>query len=243
MKSIKFQLKIIGYCICIFLSALSFTGCKKLFGLKVQENTEHVTTTIDPHIYKTAWQFLKDRALGPATVPDDTIFKRMYQAVVYSGIDTNEYTKTGRTFIFLHNDAVRRVVSNVVQTDCYFGKYKVGPSPGVPATRWEDYPQLQVKNYLLSLIVQGEHSFDNVFPDPKFEKTLLPPNTDPLNPESLIAFRVVNDRDSRFRINDFPGTAVPTPSLANGIQARTAGILSTNGPVHVIDRVLFYQKQ
>ena len=75
------------------------------------------------------------------------------------------------------------------------------------------------------------------------DPSLLPPNTDPLNPESLIAFRVMNDRDSRFRINDFPGTAVPTAALANGIQARTAGILSTNGPVHVIDRVLFYQKQ
>jgi hypothetical protein len=245
MRSIKFQLKIIGYSICIFLSALSFTGCKKLFGLKLQENTEHETTTIDPHIYKTAWQFLKDRALGPATAPDDTIFKRMYQAVVYSGIDTNEYTKTGRTFIFLHNDAVRRFSSGttVDTIGCYFGKYKVG-TPRVPATKWEDYPQSQVKNYLLSLIVQGEHSFENVFPDPKFEKTLLPPNTDPLNPQSEIAFRVINDRDSRFRINDFPGSAVPTPNLASpGIQARTAGILSNNGPVHVIDRVLFYQKQ
>ncbi|HVG13985.1 MAG TPA: hypothetical protein VM935_03455, partial [Chitinophagaceae bacterium] len=101
-----------------------------------------------------------------------------------------------------------------------------------------------VKNYLLSLIVQGEHTFENTFPDPKFEKTLLPPGTDPLNPESLIAFRVINDRDSRYRINDFPGSAVPTPNLASpGIQARTAGILSTNGPIHVIDRVLFYQKQ
>ena len=244
MRSIKFQLKIIGYSICIFLSALSFTGCKKLFGLKLQENTEHETTTIDPHIHKTAWQFLKDRALGPATAPDDTIFKRMYQAVVYSGIDTSEYTKTGRTFIFLHNDAVRRVSSNVVQPDCYFGKYKVGPSPGVPATRWEDYPQSQVKNYLLSLIVQEEYSFENVPPDPVFAKTLLPPNTDPLNPQSEIAFRVINDRDSRFRINDFPGSAVPAPNLATpGIQARTAGILSTNGPIHVIDRVLFFQRQ
>jgi len=231
----------IGLGICVLFLALPFTGCKKLFGLKLQEDTDHITTTIDPHINKTAWQFLKDRALG--SVPDDTIFKRMYQAVIYSGIDTNEYTKTGRTFIFLHNDAVRRVSGNVVQTDSYFGKYKVG-TPAVAANRWEDYPKTQVLNYLLSLIVIGEHSFDNVFPDPKFEKTLMPPNTDPLNPQSEIAFRVINDRDSRFRINDFPGSAVPTPNLATpGIQARTAGILATNGPVHVIDRVLFFQRQ
>jgi len=245
MKSIKFQIKIIGFSICIILLVLSFTGCKKLFGLDLQENTDHVTTTIDPHIYKTAWQFLKDRALGPATSPDDTIFKRMYQGVIYSGIDTSEYTKTGRTFIFLHNDAVLRYSSGttVDTIGCYFGKYKVG-TPRVPATRWEDYPQSQVKNYFLSLIVQGEHTFENVFPDPKFEKTLLPPGTDPLNPQSEIAFRVINDRDSRFRINDFPGSAVPTPNLTSpGIQARTAGILSNNGPVHVIDRVLFFQRQ
>lgn len=244
MRIIKLKSVIILHSVCVCLCALSLSGCKKIFGLELQENTDHVTSTIDPHINMTAWQFLKNRALGPATAPNDTIFKRMYQAIVYSGIDTNEYTKPGRTFILLHNDAVRRTSGSTVTTDCYFGKYKVGPAPGVPANRWEDYPQSQVKNYLLSLIVQGEHSFENVFPDPKFEKTLMPPNTDPLNPESLIAFRVINDRDSRFRINDFPGSAVPTPNLATpGIQARTAGILSTNGPVHVIDRVLFYQKQ
>ncbi len=243
MKAIKFNQKIIYYGVCIVLSAALFAGCRKIFGLENQKNVDHPTTTIDPHINKSAWQFLKDRALGPATVPNDTIFKRMYQAIIYSGFDTLEYTKAGRTFIFLHNDAILRRSGNVTQADCYFGKYKVGAAPGVAATRWEDYPPQQVKNYLLSLIVLGEHSFENVGPDPKFEHLLMPAGTDPLNPESIIAFRVINDRDSRFRINDFPGSAVPTPNLATpGIQARTAGILSTNGPVHVIDRVLFYQK-
>jgi hypothetical protein len=242
MKAIKFQL--IYIITCIGMVTVLFSSCRKLFGLENQKPEDHPTTTIDPHINKTAWAFLKERALGPASSPNDTIFKRMYQAIIYSGIDTGEYTKPGRTFIFLHNDAVRRTSGSTVTADSYFGKYKVGPAPGVAATRWEDYPQAQVKNYLLSLIVQGEHTFENVGPDPKFEKTLMPAGTDPLNPESLIAFRVINDRDSRFRINDFPGSAVPTPGLATpGIQARTAGILSDNGPVHVIDRVLFYQKQ
>jgi hypothetical protein len=244
MKTIKINFQLLFCLACLAVSSMMFSSCKKLFGLELQQNEDHIVSTIDPHIYKSAWQFLKDRALGPATSPNDTIFKRMYQGIIYSGIDTNEYTKPGRTFIFLHNDAVRRLSGSTVTTDCYFGKYKVGPAPGVAATKWEDYPQQQVKNYLLSLIVEGEHTFENVFPDPKFVKTLLPPNTDPLNPESLMAFRVINDRDSRFRINDFPGSAVPTPNLATpGIQARTAGILSTNGPIHVIDRVLFYQKQ
>ena len=221
---------------------LVFTGCKKLVGLPLQENQDHIVSTLDPHINMSAWDFLKSRALGTSSFKDSILY-RMYQGILYSGIDTAEYTKPGRTFILMHNDAVFRRTGTppTTTTDCYFGKYRYN---GAAATKWEDYNKDSVKNYLLSLIVQGEHTFENTFPDPKFEKTLRPPGTDPLNPEGIIAFRVINDRDSRFRINDFPGSAVPTPNLATpGIQARTAGILSTNGPVHVIDRVLFYQKQ
>lgn len=226
----------IGLCVFSFI----FTGCKKLAGLPLQENQEHIVTTLDPHVYMSAIEYLKSRALGTSGFKDSILY-RMYQGIIYSGIDTSEYSKPGRTFIFLHNDAILRKTGTTTTTDCYFGRYKVN---GVAATKWEDYPKDSVKNYLLSLIVQGEHTFENTFPDPKFEKTLRPAGTDPLNPENIIAFRVINDRDSRFRINDFPGSAVPTPNLATpGIQARTAGILSTNGPIHVIDRVLFYQKQ
>lgn len=240
MKAIKLQQKIACYGICICLSALLVTGCRKLAGLPLQQNEDHVSTTIDPHINMTAWEFLKSRALGTSNFKD-SIFYQMYLGIMYSGIDTNEYTKSDRTFIFLHNDAVIRKSGTTVTTDCYFGKYKIGTAA---ATSWTQYPQLQVKNYLLSLIVQGVHTFENITPDPEFDKTLMPLNYDPLNPESLITFRVINDRDSRLRINDFPGSAFPTPGLATpGLQARTAGILSTNGPVHVVDRVVFFQKQ
>lgn len=240
MKAIRFQQKLILYSTCVCLAAVILSGCKKFFGLKLQENQEHIVSTIDPHLYKTTWQYLKERALGAA--PADTIFKRMYQGIIYSGIDTNEYITPGRTFILLHNDAILRKSGSTTTSDCYFGKYKVG-SPAVAATKWEDYPQLQVKNYLLSLIVKGEHTFENITPDPEFDTTYMPLNYDPLNPQSLIAFRVVNDRDSRLRINDFPGSDFPSPGLATpGLAARTAGLLSTNGPVHVIDRVLFFQR-
>ena len=241
MKALKIQ-QIIYTAICLCVFSFLFTGCKKLVGLPLQENQDHIVTTLDPHIKMSAWDFLKSRALGTSGFKD-SIFYRMYQGILYSGIDTNEYTKSGRTFIFLHNDAILRRSGNpaTTQADSYFGKYKVN---NAAATKWEDYSMEQVKNYLLSLIVQGEHSFENTYPDPKFEKTLLPLESDPLNPQSLIAFRVINDRDSRFRINDFPGSAVPLPSSnPPGIQARTAGILSTNGPVHVVDRVLFFQRQ
>jgi hypothetical protein len=237
MKATTINYKRIAFGFGLFIMALSFAGCKKLLGLERQTSEDHVVSTIDPHINKTAWQYLKERATGTP----DSIFNLMYQAVLYSGIDTNEYTKPNRTYIFLHNDAVLRKSGSSVTSDCYFGKYKVN---GQPATSWTQYPQIQVKNYLLSLIMDGVYSFENITPDPVFVKTLMPPGYDPLNPESLIAFRVINDRDSRLRINDFPGSAVPTPNLATpGIQARTAGILATNGAIHVVDRVVFYQKQ
>lgn len=224
-------------CFCAVI-LISFSSCKKLLGLPLQENQEHTTTTLDPHINKTAWQFINERANS-----GDTIFKRLYEGIIYSGIDTTEYTRPDRTFIVYHNDAViRRTGTPATATsDCYFGKYKVN---GVAATSWTQYSKTQVLNHLLSLIVKGEHTFENVLPDPKFAVTLMPLNYDPLNPESKISFRVINDRDSRFRINDFPGSAFPAPNLTSpGLQARTAGILATNGPIHVVDRVVFYQTQ
>ncbi|MEO8112404.1 MAG: hypothetical protein ABI594_20315, partial [Ginsengibacter sp.] len=115
--NLKQKIKCCFTCIC--LSAFAFTGCKKLAGLELQTDTDHIVSTLDPHINKSALQFLKDRSLG--TGPDDTIFIRMYQGVLYSGIDTAEYSKPGRTFIFMHNDAVYRLSSNKVTTDCFFG--------------------------------------------------------------------------------------------------------------------------
>ena len=238
MKAIRFQERIINYSICISLAGFIFAGCKKLAGLPLQQNTKHVVSTINPHINISALQFLKDRALGKG---DDTIFLRMYQAVIYSGIDTANYSKEGMTFIFLHDDAIYRIASNKVTSDCFFGHYLVN---GKPATKWEDYPKDFVKNYLLSLIVPGDYTFETVGPDPVTATSLMPPGTDSLNPESKIVFTVVNDRNSRFTINGFPGSAFPAPNLSSpGLAARTGGIIATNGPIHVVDRVVFYKTE
>src|SRR5438046_2030858 len=107
MKAIKIKQAITFIIICVCLSAITLTGCKKLAGLPLQQNQDHITTTIDPHIYMSAWDFLKLRALGQSSFKD-SIFYLMYQGILYSGIDTMEYTKPGRTFIFLHTDAILR---------------------------------------------------------------------------------------------------------------------------------------
>jgi len=226
MKSIKFNQRIIYSAVFIALLAIGLGSCKKIAGLHLQQDTDHTTSTVDPHIYKTAWQYLKERSI---LNQPDTIFKRMYDAIIYSGIDTAEYLQAGRTFIFLHNDAVWRA-GTPVPADCYFGRYKVGSNA---ATKWSDYSKTQVKNWLLYLMAQGEYNFDNITPDNVEVKTLMPEGTDPANPRSIITFRVVNDRNSKLTINDFTNSVRVTT-------ARTAGLISDNGPIHVIDRVVEY---
>jgi len=209
--------------------ALATSGC-----LKYQKNAEYTPYVLDPHINKTAYQYIKDRSYNYAG--KDTIFKLMRQAIEYSGIDTNEYLKPDRTFILLHNDAIlRTTVVNKVPTptaDCYFGKYLVN---GKPATKWSDYPKDQVKNYLLYLIVQGAYSFDNLTPNNVTANTLQPQNYDPLNPQSIMLLRVNDDQNFPIRLNDFSGSV-------SYVTVRTTNILATNGDIQVIDRVLFYQK-
>jgi hypothetical protein len=226
MKSVKCNQQVIYSAVFIALLAISLGSCKKMAGLQLQQNVDHTTSTVDAHIYKTAWQYLKERSI---LNQPDTIFKQMYNAIIYSGIDTSEYLQSGRTYVFLHNDAVWRA-GTPVPADCYFGRYKVGSNAG---TKWSDYSKQQVKNWLLYLICQGEYNFDNITPDNVEVKTLLPENTDAANPRSVITFRVVNDRNSKLTINDFNNSVRVTT-------ARTAGLISDNGPIHVIDRVVEY---
>jgi hypothetical protein len=219
----------------VLLAVLIYTGtgCRKMFGLELQTDTEHVTSVIDPRINKSAWQFLQERSYMRQP---DTIFKRMYDGLIYAGIDTAEFTRSGRTFIFLNNDAIYRFASGRVQADCFFGRYLVA---GKAATKWSDYSKDFVKNYFLYLIAQGEYTFDNLTPDNKELGTLMPKNVEPLNPESILALRVVNDRFSKMRVNDYPGTVAYTTQRFSEIL--TGGIISNNGPIHVANRVVEYR--
>jgi hypothetical protein len=202
------------------------TSCRKIAGLDLQKDAEHETSTLDPHINKTAWQYLKERSV---LNQPDTIFKRMYDAIIYSGIDTAEYTKPGRTFLFLHNDAVFRA-AQATATDCYWGRYKVN---NAVAKSWTQYTPQQVKNWLLYLIIQDEWSYDNLGAENVELKTLLPEGADAANPRSIMTLKLSNDRDSKVRVNDFINTVRVTIG-------RTNGILSDNGPIHVMDRVVEY---
>ena len=214
-----------------------FTGCKKLAGLSLQTDATHTQFLLNPNLTMNAWQYMKYRSGVDPSNPSwasDTVLKRMYQAVLYSGIDTNEYTKPNRTFIFLHNVAVITTSGTppVVPNTCYWGYYLVD---SLPATSWASYTPAQVKSWLQYLIVQGEYSFDNLTPIGTTVNTLLPQNTDTLNPQSIMVLARNNDQNAQLTINNFIGSYSYTT-------VRTGGIIATNGPIQVVGNLVIYKK-
>ncbi len=173
----------------IALAAISFTGCYKL-----QRDYDYKPFTLDPNINMTAKQFLLSR--GTAGVGSDTVFKWMQLGLEYAGIDLAEFEKSGRTFIFLHNAAIRTSTGSGASfkvTGGFFFDYPIigrdimgNPIPSIsnpgtdsvrPAIYWSEYPVQMVKNYFLYLILQGEYSFENLSVNNTSIPTLLPPGT------------------------------------------------------------------
>lgn len=171
------------------LAIISLTGCYKL-----QKDYKYNAFTLDPNINMTAKEFLLSR--GTAGVGSDTVFKWMQLGIEYAGIDLAEYEKPGRTYIFLHNSAIRTTTGSGTSQRTNGGFFFDYPIPvfdaaGLPikskvnltedslrpAFKWEEYPKDFVKNYLLYFILEGEYSFENLTVANTSIQTLLPPGT------------------------------------------------------------------
>ena len=181
-----------------FIISILFSGCYKL-----QKDYQYVKYVLDPNINMTAKDFLTSR--GKAGVGSDTAFKWMQLGIEYAGIDLSEYEKPGRTFIFLHNSAIKTIgtvngLKNQTNGGFFFDypipvfdaagnllKSKLNPTADSmrPAVNWSDYPQQMVKNYLLYLIINGVYGFDNLTINNQSLQTLMPSG------------QVVSPRDSR----------------------------------------------
>ncbi|MDB5229476.1 MAG: hypothetical protein JWN76_281 [Chitinophagaceae bacterium] len=185
MKKITiYRLLLIG------LTVVSLSGCYKL-----QTDYKYNAFTLDPKINMTAKDYLLSR--GTAGVGADTIFKWMQLGIEYAGIDLAEYEKTGRTYIFLHNSAIRTLgtvggVTNQTNGGFFYDypipvfdatgnplKSKLDPTADSlrPAKTWDEYPKSFVKNYFLYLILQGDYTFENLTVNNLSIPTLLPPGT------------------------------------------------------------------
>ncbi|MES2418844.1 MAG: hypothetical protein V4541_11695 [Bacteroidota bacterium] len=172
--------------------SLLVSGCS-MFGLDLHQDYDYKKSIIDENVHMNAWEYLKKRANG--NNPNDTAFRWMKKAIDYSGIDTLEYTKLNRTYIFLHNEAIRKVNgSQTLQSNCFFKDFPVitrnpdgsikftSATSGVPSTSnptksWSDYDKETVKKYLLYLIGVGDYNYDNLTPDGVDVQSLLPPNS------------------------------------------------------------------
>ena len=233
MKNIKYLMNAFA---ALAVVAITLPGC-----YKAQKDYDRTPHPIDPHIYKTAWQYLKDRATGATA--NDQIFSRMYEGILYAELDSNLYKDTGRTYIFLHNDAIRRLSGTTVQPDCFFG---VNLYDAKVATAWNTYPKDFVKNYFLYLIQKGVYDHYTLpAVDPVEVNTMAPAgvfNTQPdritrhanfpfaANPGSTMKIKVLNSSPSN--TSDYPIV------LNENRNVRTSSILATNGTIHVIDRYL-----
>ncbi|MBN9383930.1 MAG: hypothetical protein J0H74_24465 [Chitinophagaceae bacterium] len=231
--------------IIFFTLLVVFAGCKKFAGLSLQEDTQHHPYLLDPNVRMNAWQYLRHRSGLETATGGDSVFYQMYQAVLYSGIDTNEYTRKDRTFVFLHNNAVLSYTSVtptfVINPVCYWAYYQVKDPLGDtlrPAVSWSEYTPAQVKSWLQYLILQGTYNYDNLTPVEVTVNTLQAPGTDTLNPQSIMILERIKggDGNGKIRINGFVNSA-------NYVDVRTGGILSTNGPIQVVDACVAYKSQ
>ena len=253
----------------LFIIGISLTGCYKM-----QKDYDYVKYELDPHVNMTAKAFIQSRSDSVTPGRVDTVFRWMKKAIEYSGIDWTEYEKPNRTYILLHTNAIR-TYSGANVNGGFFFDYPVivkdpsgNPYPSVlnpgqdsmrAAKNWNEYSVETVKNYLLSLIIEGEYNFDNLRPQNTTVKTLLPPGTvagndsklsyvvvqtipnpDPtsagsitfdktngrgFDPEGKFNLKIVNNQNSPINVND-------------RTDDRTAGYISTNGPMHVFDRTI-----
>lgn len=217
--------------------AVMAPGCKKL---SLQKDYNRKADTVDAHVNMNAWDYLKSRAFGNTSA--DSIWKRFYEGIIYSGIDTNEYTKPNRTYIFLNQDAVVRTNSNASDVG-FFGAMQVNNKNG---TKWTDYPKDLVKAYLQYLIIEGVYDHYTLPPintvevntlAPKGSLTTLPAGITRntaypfgANANSTMIMKVLNSSPSN--TSDYPIV------LNENRNVRTASILATNGSIHAIDRFL-----
>ncbi len=265
MKKIKI---IINSFLLLAVAATFLPGCQKLLGLNRQDNYDYQKKTLDPNINMTAKQFLLNRADGTPDAPTDTVFRWMKKGLDYCGFDLAEYEKTGRTFIFLHNDAVRGFnTSGVMDKGLFFtfqiivpdanGNPVINPTTGLPqtrpATRWEDYSKETVKNFFLYLIGQNIYNYYDLDASSKALQSILPagavatkesmlgywdPSFSAFNPNGGKGF----DQEGKFYLRIQNNADIAPIVFNERTNSRSVGYVATNGVVHVYGGALYPSK-
>lgn len=226
----------------VMLLTLLTTGCS-LFDMELQENYDYEHKTLDPNIGISARKFLENRSYGTPENPTDTAFKWMRMGLEYAGIDLNELEKADRTFIFLHNDAIKiwDVKTKKVTGGLFLdfpivtGVDGTGKPLTKPAAKWEDYSKEDVRNYFLYLILQGKYNFADLSFDNVKAKTLLPANT-VASKGSLLGYLNEGkgfDQEGAMYLKLVNNSDLAPIQINNKTTNRSGGYGVTNGVVHV----------
>ncbi|MES2279291.1 MAG: hypothetical protein V4592_24880 [Bacteroidota bacterium] len=211
--------------------AILASGCT-LFGLKKQTDFDRPTNvdTIDAHLNMTAWAYIKSRGLQSHT-KTDTPLALLQRAIIYSGIDTNEYIKPGRTYICPNSASVKLVFAGFFT------------SANKAATKWQDYSKADVKNYLLYLILDQQYTHYNMPYSDVTAQTLAPAGTYTTQP---VGFKVGFPNYLTFYPNPTSNMLIKVLNASNGNTSdypifinennyvTTSDLLATNGVVDVV---------
>jgi hypothetical protein len=222
------KIKIITAGLLIMIGGVAtLSSCSKL---KLQKDFNRSTTdTLDAHVNKTAWAYLKSRAYGSAT---DTVFRRMYDAIIYSGIDTNLYIQPNKTYLFYTNAAVTTAKTGI------WAAYLT--SKAKAAKSFKDYSADDLKNYLLFLIINGQYSHYNLPLTDVEVQTMAPAGTFNANFAGFVipAF-TANNPNSTMRLkvlNSSPGNTSDYPIQINSTtNVYSSDYLATNGVLQVMN--------
>ena len=221
----------------IVMGVILISGCEKL---KLQKDfNRSATDTLDAHVGKNAWDYLKSRAYGSKT---DTVFRRMYDAIIYSGIDTNLYMQQNKTYLIYTNAAVTTAKTGLWAT--YLTSKKAA------AKSFKDYSAADLKNYLLFLILDGQYSHYNLPLTDVEVKTLAPDGIFDTNFTGFfIPAYTANNPNSTLKIkvlNSSPGNTSDYPLQINSTtNVYSSDYLTTNGVIQVMNTPVspIYPKQ
>jgi hypothetical protein len=250
IKKLRMKKIVFPFLSAVLIAALALSGCYKL-----QKDYKYDPSTLDPNINMSAKEFLLSR--GTAGVGSDTVFKWMQLGLEYAEIDLAEFERPGRTFIFLHNSAIRTTSGSGATfkvTGGFFFDYPIYVKDGSgniiksvvdptadsvrPAVTWNDYPKQLVKDYLSYMILQGEYTFENLGVNNISVQTLMTPGA------------TANPRDSKLGWVVTRTTPNPDPASAAVIAFSATGgtgfdpegkmnlklINSQNAPININDR-------
>jgi hypothetical protein len=252
--------KIISKILLVLVVAMAFTSCKKFLGLERQRDYKYEKETLDPHIHMTARKFLESRSdvVDTLSTPRnvDTVFRWMKKGLEYAGIDMAEYEKPGRTFIFLHNDAIKVVDKTGKVTGGFFFTFPIvdvnangqpimdpvtGAPKSHPAQQWSDYNKETVKNYFLYLIGQGEFNFEQLNATNKPVQSLLPPAA-VATKESLLGYANEGkgfEPDGKFYLKIANNSDLGPFFFNDKTNDRTAGYVADNGIIPVFGGTVY----